>query len=352
MKGKMADKRMIHYDLLRIVAAFSVVMLHSAAQFWYTLDIYKREWMIANSYDALFRFGVPVFVMISGALFLRPDYEMDIKQLYKHNILRLLVLYVVWSCVYGLWDARNFQYAEAGWKPYVREMLYGRYHLWFLPMLIGIYVLLPLLRSWIHNSDKKNLQYFMGLFLVFQIGKETLRALTVMDELHYILDEIKIPMVCSYVGYFVWGYYLSHIGISRKIRNIVYVAVIPAMAGNVLLGNYLSHRSGEAQGVFYDSFGIFTFVVVTALFLLAQEWFGLKSFGSISSGIICEISADTLGIYLMHIGLMEALEIKGIHSMLLPNVVGIPVHAMLCFGICLIVAAILRRIPIIGKWLC
>ena len=70
VSSKTDKKRLIHYDLLRIFAAFSVVMLHSAAQFWYSLDIYSTEWLIANSYDALFRFGVPIFVMISGALFL------------------------------------------------------------------------------------------------------------------------------------------------------------------------------------------------------------------------------------------------------------------------------------------
>ena len=70
-------ERIIHYDLLRIVAAFSVVMLHSTAQYWYTLDIYSSEWIIANTYDAIFRFGVPIFVMMSGALLLNPGYELN-----------------------------------------------------------------------------------------------------------------------------------------------------------------------------------------------------------------------------------------------------------------------------------
>ena len=49
------------YDLLRILAAFSVVILHISAQFWYDFDVTDFRWLTANSYDALFRFGVPVF---------------------------------------------------------------------------------------------------------------------------------------------------------------------------------------------------------------------------------------------------------------------------------------------------
>ena len=135
--------RMIHYDLLRIAAAFSVVMLHSAAQFWYTLDIRSTEWIITNSYNAVFRFGVPIFVMISGAMFLDKNYTLNIKRLYKHNIFRMIVLYAVWSCIYGLYDCRNFDFAAVGIKEIIRELLYGRYHLWFIPMIVGIYMLLP-----------------------------------------------------------------------------------------------------------------------------------------------------------------------------------------------------------------
>ena len=55
-----------------------------------------------QSYDALFRFGVPVFVMLSGAVFLPKERELNIKRLYTHNILRVAVSYVFWSALYGL----------------------------------------------------------------------------------------------------------------------------------------------------------------------------------------------------------------------------------------------------------
>lgn len=352
VSGKADKKRMIHYDLLRILAAFSVVMLHSAAQFWYTLDIYSKEWLVANSYDAVFRFGVPVFVMISGALFLSSDYQLNIRRLYRHNILRFLIIYIVWSCAYGLRDCIVLGILSADWKIIVREMLSGRYHLWFLPMLIGIYLLLPVLKSWVEHTEKNNLQYFIGLFVVFQIGSETLRALTVTDELHYVLDIMDIELACSYIGYFVLGYYLAYYQISEKWRRGIYICMLPAVLCNILLGNYLAHRAGEAVGTIYDSYGVFTFVIVIGLFVFFREVVSRKNFGEKSSRFIREVSENTLGIYILHIGLIEGLERVGIHSMLLPNIIGIPMHALCCFLICMIIAAGLRRIPGIGRYLC
>ena len=344
--------RMIHYDLLRIVAAFSVVMLHSAAQFWYTLDIRSTEWIITNSYNSVFRFGVPIFVMISGAMFLDKNYVVDIKRLYKHNVFRMVVLYAVWSCIYGVYDCRNFDFSALGIKEIIRELLYGRYHLWFIPMIVGIYMLLPVLKSWVEHTDKKNIEYFLLLFLVWKIGGETARALIVTDEIHYVLDLVKLEMACSYVGYFVLGYYLAHIGICAKLRKLLYVLVIPSALANIVLGNLLSWRAGEPAGDIFDSFGIFTFIIVTALFLFTLEKGRKAAFTEKRSSIIKELSADTLGVYLIHILLIEALELCGIHSMMLPIGIGVPVLAILIFVLSLVIAAGLRRIPVVGKFLC
>lgn len=352
MSSKARENRKMHYDLLRILAAFSVVMLHSAAQFWYTLDIYSTEWLIANSYDAVFRFGVPIFVMISGALFLGKDYRLDIPRLYRHNILRLLIMYMIWSCLYGLWDCAVFNFLQNGWKAVLRAMLAGRYHLWFLPMLIGIYMLLPILKSWVEHAEKKNIQYFLCLFLVFQVGAETLRALTVTDELHAVLDIWDIEMACSYIGYFVLGYYLAHFEISHTLKKGIYCCALPAVLGNIVLGNYLARKAGVATGAIYDSFGAFTFVIAVALFLLVREKAGKIQFGEKDVQRISELAGDTLGVYLLHIGVIEGLKLCGIHSMLLPNIIGIPIYATGCFVLCLVAAAVLRRIPVIGRYIC
>lgn len=353
MASAVEQKRKVHYDLLRIVAAFSVVMLHSAAQFWYTLPVTDLEWKIANTYDALFRFGVPIFVMISGALFL--NREVDIKRLYTHNILRLLVVYLLWSAVYGLFDVRGFDLSQIGWRDVVKEMLGGRYHLWFLPMIISIYMLLPILQCWVRNADKRNLQYFLLLFFTIKIGITTLSSLEGGSLVQYIVnffDSSELSAVCSYIGYFVLGYYIAHIGIPRKWHKVIYGSVVPSALLNVLLDGYMAGKANMPMGVLYDCFGLFTFVIVVALFLFFTEVMGNLHYSNRAERIIREISQATLGIYVMHVGWMEFFEEVGIHSRIIPNIVGIPLLAIGIFLVCFACAALLRQIPLVGKYIC
>ena len=178
-------------------------MLHSAAQYWYDLPIDGRAWKTVNAYDACFRFGVPIFVMISGAIFLDPKRELDVKRLYRHNMLRLAVIYLLWGAAYGLMDCYHYGFANLTWKDILKEMASGRYHLWYLPMLVGIYALLPVLRSWVLQARKQNLQYFLALFAVLQVLRVTALAFVKNDQLRHLLSLGEIPMVCGYLGYFV-----------------------------------------------------------------------------------------------------------------------------------------------------
>lgn len=347
------DKRMVHYDLLRIVAAFSVVMLHSAGQKWYKLPVTDRGWQIADAWDALFRFGVPIFVMISGAIFLNKD--ISIKRLYFHNIFRLLAIYWIWSALYGLYDCRNYDLKAVDWKEIAKEMLSGRYHLWFLPMIVAVYMLVPVLRVWVKNAEKRNLQYFLLLFFFLKIGMFTVSALSGNYLVRYaagLADIMEIGMACSYVGYFVWGYYIAHYGIPEKWHRAVYAGVIPAALLNVFLDRFLSLRAGEPKGEIYDSYGVFTFVIVTALFLFFTNVMGRVHYSNRAAWAIRELSGGTLGVYVMHIGMLEILEERGIDTMTVPNIIGIPLLALGCFAVCSVLAAVLRRIPVVGRYLC
>lgn len=351
MKEKSGKKRMVHYDLLRIIAAFSVVMLHSCAQFWDSLDINSLEWKIADGYNAVSRFGVPVFVMLSGSLLLSKEYKLDVKRLYTHNILRLVTAYVFWSCMYGLLDCFFFGFDSLGWKDILREMLFGRYHLWFLPMIIGIYMLLPILRVWVHNAEKKNLQYFLVLFFILKILVQTMREIWPSGTLAYVLGLTEIELACGYVGYFILGYYIAHIGVARKYHKMIYISVIPSAVLNIVLGNMLSVRAGVPLGGIYDSFGLFTFCIVFAQFLFFTEVMSRLQYSGRTAYIIEGFSIGTMGVYMMHIGVMEILEKCGFHSMTIPNIAGIPLHAAVCFIICMCISLLLHRLPFVGKYI-
>ena len=63
--------RIVWIDLIKVIATFSVIILHSSSgvvnQF---LSIDRAIWNIANIYDSMTRMSVPLFFMLSGALLL------------------------------------------------------------------------------------------------------------------------------------------------------------------------------------------------------------------------------------------------------------------------------------------
>ena len=350
MKQK-EERPYIHYELLRIFAAFSVVVLHSAAQSWYYLDITSPEWFIANAYDAVFRFGVPVFVMISGALFLGRDKAIDIKRLYSRNISRMVVIYIVWSFVYS-WYSKDLSPGVLNFKDIVRMILDSSYHLWFLPMLVGLYILLPVLHSWVRSAGKANIEYLLAGFLVLQIGRETIKALTISDEVHTLLDIGHVELMCSYAGYFVLGHYIANIGIPRKWHKWIYIGCIPALLCSIMVSYFMSFRLEVPTATAYDSFSFFTFLVSVAVFLAFTAHREEFTRGIKCHGLVRELSADTFGAYLVHLLIIYILNENGIHSRMFFNLFGIPVLSVMVFVLSMAIAAVLRRIPVIGRYIC
>lgn len=348
----MKQERLVHMDLLRILACFSVVMLHGAAQFWYDLPVTGAEWQIVNSYNAIVRFGVPIFVMISGAIFLSSDKEINIKRLYTHNILRLAIIYFVWSAVYGVFDCLRSEWSVLSINDIMTEVYAGRYHLWYLPMIIGLYMLVPVLQKSLKHLDKKDVEYFLLLFLIIKIGKTTILSLISTEWMGFLFGVVGLDGILEYLGYFILGYYIARYGIEKKWHNRIYISGLAGAVINIVLSSYKAIQTDVTSAVVYDSFSLFTFFVVLAIFLFFHEKVGKTRFSARACKAIKEISMATLGIYLMHLAVLEALQDVGIHSMMVAPIIGVPLISVICFLLCLPCAAILRRLPFLGRYIC
>ncbi len=359
----MREDRKLHIDLLRIVACISVIMLHSASQYWYEFPVTDTRWVVYNAWDAVSRFGVPVFVMISGALFLSREGEVNLRKLYCSNILRLAAAYVVWSVVYGLWDCRGWTWGPGVtvWD-YVMECVLGRYHLWFLPMLIGIYMLLPVIKVFTDHCSKKNLEYFLILFLIIQIGKSTLGILQLPTIANVLVQLLDVEMVCSYVGYFVLGYYLHRYGLPHvwQVRGYFLgaVSLVPAVLISIRVSWYYMTPKSEA----FDSYSVFTFLVSVAVFVFFREKLSGIALKGTAKKVLMELSANTFGVYLIHLLVIEGMQAKGMDSLTIGEAIlgetpvgcflGIPLLTIISFLICNVVISLLRRIPVLGKYIC
>ena len=153
-------RRVIYFDILRIVAIFFVVFVHLAAQHWADVDVSSRAWFAFNLYCTTGKWSVPIFVMISGALFLGRD--VSISSILKKNVARIATVFLFWSGCYALID---LVFRHAPLSVVLSQFITGHYHLWFLYMIVGLYLLIPLLRP-IAQSETL-MRYFLLLALIF-----------------------------------------------------------------------------------------------------------------------------------------------------------------------------------------
>lgn len=134
-------QRIAYFDVLRILATFAVIVLHLSAQHWADTDVYSRAWQAFNLYDSAVRWAVPVFVMISGALFLSGS--QSIGHILKKNVSRLVTAFIFWSALYAVFMV-NFEGCPT--NLILQQFLNGHYHMWFLFMIVGLYLIVPFLR--------------------------------------------------------------------------------------------------------------------------------------------------------------------------------------------------------------
>lgn len=155
-QNKIIADRTEYLDYLRVFAAFAIIILHVAAQNWYDTDVNGHEWNVFNCYDSIVRWGVPIFLMISGVLFL--GREISVKQIYRKYILRLLVAFLVWNFIYYLFaeNTPKIQFLNLFGEDATSQiinMISGRHHMWYILMIIGIYMCVPIIVSYFNELD-------------------------------------------------------------------------------------------------------------------------------------------------------------------------------------------------------
>lgn len=77
------NERIVYLDVLRTVATLAVILLHLSATGYKAAPQGSAAQVICWCYNFLSRFAVPVFVMISGAIFLNPNRAVTLEKLLK-----------------------------------------------------------------------------------------------------------------------------------------------------------------------------------------------------------------------------------------------------------------------------
>ena len=143
--------RVPYFDYIRALAVLLIVLIHITAPALIMDDsILISGWEASLIMNALARPGVPLFFMLSGALFLNPNKEISTPYIRK-KIIRIVVAFVVFSFLYNtLWFLGryrlNFTFNDVVYQ-FVPGFINGWFHLWYLQALFVLYLLTPLVST-------------------------------------------------------------------------------------------------------------------------------------------------------------------------------------------------------------
>ncbi len=350
-------------DLLRVVACLMVVISHSADFFVGQLDNNYSEFLQGSFWGSLVRACVPLFVMISGVLLL--PVKQDTATFYKKRLGRVVWPLVCWSIVLPLafWAYGAATADEAG-----RHLLMWPLNftdttvpLWYLYMLVGLYLFLPIISPWLQQASRKDIRRFLmiwGFTLLLPPGQ---LALKMAGGNAGDYGELGLFGVCAwnpfgtfyyfagFLGYVVLAHYRMRFPLQWSRGKTLGVAAVLFVGGFALTeAGFLwiqnQHPGGydAAMELPWSFTGLNVFMMTYAVFIVMQK---VEVRGERCRKFLNRTAALTFGIYLCHFFFVRVGYDLVYEWLPVPAWLQIPAIAVLAFGVSAGVVRLLQLIP-------
>lgn len=334
-------------DFLRLTAMLLVVMIHYSNYYCrYLEDVHSVSFGGAILYNGLARISVPVFFMLSGALMLNQDVNME---KLKKKILRFLLVLIFWTAFYFVWDIlymdKSFELENiVGWifeptKP----------HLWFMYAIIALYIALPFAKILVDHMGEKEENLFIVLWLFFSGGAYLLQVILSLLDLNVsLIYSVPIVQGSYYLGYFVVGNILyNRIRKGSKISSGKMWALYGITTGINIVGTFvMSYR----ENVYFEDFFAYRNVLVelsaVAVFVLAIQKVSVRS--EKMKLWLRKLSPCLFGVYLIHI-LFYNILLTNVDLPAIFSWIGIPLETIGTFGVSLLAVYLIQKIPVFKK---
>ncbi|MDO4562837.1 MAG: acyltransferase family protein [Clostridia bacterium] len=284
--------RIFYADCLRAAATFAVVVLHVASASWGLADVRTFEWQTLNVYNTATRFCVPIFLMLSGMLFLNPDKKIDIRDIFFKYIPRIAMAFLFWSFLYNSYDAGHFTFSGV-FTDY-------HYHLWYLYVIIGLYLVVPLVRHMVNSASRREVEYFLLLSFFFTFVVKTLSQIPTLEWIADISDKFEMHYVIGYMGYFVWGYYLHTYYLGKFQRKMIYICGVMGFLETAVLSGIVSVSTDMHYQLFYSNFSVGVLLMSVAIFVLFKYNCDETKAGIFLKNRIISVAKCSFGMYLVH----------------------------------------------------
>ena len=391
MKNNITDNsREVWIDWLRVAACFMVFVVHSTEPFYLggdgSLILTETDAFWASFFDSFVRSCVPLFIIASSYLQFPTHYPT--MEFFRRRAVRILVPFLLWTVVYA------FRWGEPveNFRNLLLNFNYAAGHLWFVYMLLGVYLLMPLLSPWAEKVEKKELQIYLGICL-FTTMIPLIRdwaaggATTVIYGPSGLPRQALFPLwgeaswnaygtfyyFSGFIGYLLLGLYFRKFVGELSWKKTLGIAIPCYIAGFAIsFGGFLRRVYETAEGTFpvgglvekavwwettwcNDTIGV---VLMAIAWILVFK--KIKAEGRFYKNVLLPVSKSSYGIYLMH--LLILVPICGAFRNWLGSgsegVLGfwttpaeILLSAITAFIGTSLVSVLIRRIPKIGKYI-
>jgi surface polysaccharide O-acyltransferase-like enzyme len=301
--------------LLRVVAIVGVVLIHVTGLTTTTKELHgSAVWWAAEVVNLTSRFCVPLFVLVSGALLLRPGSRESAADFYRRRLDRLLPALVVWYAVYSAFAALVLHRHRSPTNV-LALALSGRTYtaLYFFWLILGLYLVTPALRKLLAGHDVDQLTRIgVGLTALTCAWQTT----TLFVGRYSTVDVSATPTAFTYwipyVGYFVLGGALAQRAVPRAVAPYAAGAAVISAAGTVWVasGSSPSQLSLLLSSSYH---GWFVAVTTVSLYLLAASLLPPQEDApGLTMRMVTALGNVTLGVFAVHLLVLYALQHAGI----------------------------------------
>lgn len=309
-------QRKYYLDYLRVAAIVAVVLMHAAGRCCGGDDNARSYvWQVCNIFSSGTRWAVPIFVMISGSLFLDVHKRLPLRVLYGKYIRRLVYAYLFWAPIYVAYLALmgiDFQHANytapGGALLYIRDIFLGTlggsdFHFWYLFMLAGVYMIAPLIKVTIDSGDEHLIRYGMGFMFVMSV---VLPVFDHLDLFRGLFDEdlynLGLGLLSNvYVFYFMLGWYLDTHSFSRRQRTVLYIAGMVCCLFTILSVGLSSYHTGTLDEYFRKNPRPNVMIMAMAVFVLIKHCLKDRQLSEKQQHLVTLLSRYSFGVFLSHL---------------------------------------------------
>lgn len=321
-------------SLLRIFSAFAVVVIHvvSSSVTNHAGDISN---IVVNMMDIVhiyMNWSVPMFFMITGYIFIGLKKNCEISNMKKY-IIRFLVALFIFGFCYAMLER---VYIERTINlsiliESIGDIFTGNLwdHMWYVYEIIGIYLILPIVKPFVEQSNK-NLYYATIVTFIFNI------LLPTLTEIINVSFAFTVPLV-KYMFYIFVGGMIAKTNLTNT-RKCVFFSVI-----GILVSVFFVY-------IFYNNDINCSYNSVAICVLAVSIFFAFSFLFSdyIEKCFVKELTNLTWGIYLIHPLIINILiKILKINPLNYLAVVSIPTTCISVFVISGIIVWVLRKIIIL-----